>query len=324
MGRIGTIKQARKKIKDILGKMNLVCETDIPRSGLKYSSICQDPEGNYFFFKARMATNPKVEQAFKNEILLTRILNNYFGEDSRIRIPTLLAADFSRKPEWVVFEAVKGRYISLDKLSESICTQVVNALLALRELPTSSLPREIKVRGKIKHYGFWSTSYLWYLRRIKGYLRFLDSDFDNNLRRKIIDLTEASQDFLDGPKVLSHGDFYFLNMLSTKKGLVVFDWEHTRLDLPVADVAYLYVKSQRNRKWAVKIAKRYFDCLGLTWANKMMFQIAVIRYALKFIKDLKILYQEKRVSKSRMNYLLTGIPQCVEKALRGFDELLRP
>lgn len=323
MAKVKIIKGAKNKIKKVLKRLELSCEVEIPRRSLKYLSPCKDKEGNYLFFKARMTTNPKVEQAFKNEILLTGILNNYFKDDSRVKIPALLTSDFSIEPEWVVFEAIKGKHTNSDRLNKNHILKIVSALLALRKLPVASLPLEVKIKGKIKRHGFWKTNYLWYLRRIRSYLRFLKDDIDKDLAKKIISLVKNSQKILNIPKSLSHGDFSLVNLFFTKKGLIVVDWEHTRLDLPVADLAHIYVKTLRfGKSWAQKLVREYFKKAKCKKEEKIMFQITAIRYALRIFKELKIYYEEKRINKKRRDELMVGIPETLEKAVSGFEDLI--
>ncbi len=321
MKRIKLLPNIHNKIKKVLKNLGLTTCSSIPKTAHKYSTMCTDNKERKFFFKIRMEDNPKTERAFINEINYTRFLNQIFQKGHRIQVPKILKYNIASIPEWSLFRLASGKYLDRKNLSVKDRDLIVNTLLNIQKIPLSKLPQE-KPKGETL--GFWQTDYLWYINRITNSLRRLREEIDYKKILQAVNFVVENQKLLDNyPKVLAHGDWDLSHIFLGKNSVILFDWEHARIDIPTMDLAFLFVRTRGNKKWSRDLVLKFIQKKGNRRELRQLFRISIIRYSLKRMANTKLLYEDRIISKEEVEAIRSDCLGLFYKALKGFSEILK-
>ncbi len=321
MKRIKLIPNIHNKIKNILKKQELVAQNPIPRIAQKYSTVCKDNKGRKFFFKIRMEDNPKTKRAFINEINYTKFLNHIFLKRKRIQVPKILKHNIVSEPEWCLFRLASGKYLDKQNLSAKDRNLIVNTLLNIQKIPLSKLPME---RPKGETAGFWQTDYLWYMNRITNSLRRLREEIDHKKILEAVNFIAKNQKILDKySKFLAHGDWDLNHIFLRKNSVILFDWEHARIDIPTMDLAFLFVRTRNDKKWSRDLVLKFMEKKDNKREFKQLFRVSIIRYVLKRMVSIKFVYKDGEISKEEVEAIRSDCLGLFYKALRGFSEIIK-
>lgn len=321
MKRIKLLPNIHNKIRNILKNQGLTAYSPIPKVVHKYSTVCTDNKGRKFFFKIRMEDNPKTKRAFINEINYTRFLNQVFKKGYRIQVPKILKYNIISVPEWSLFKLASGKYLDKKNLSRGDRDLIVNTLLNIQKIPISKLPKEEPKGGEI---GFWQTDYLWYMNRITNSLRRLREEIDYKKILQAVNFIVKNQKLLDKySQFLAHGDWDLSHIFLRKNSVILFDWEHARIDIPTMDLAFLFIRTRGDKKWSRDLVEKFMQKKGNKKQLKQLFRISIIRYSLKRMTNTKFLYEDGIISKEEVEAIRSDCLGLFYKALKGFSEILK-
>jgi aminoglycoside phosphotransferase (APT) family kinase protein len=266
----GTSRFKISKIQRIIDRLDIKVQ-DSPESfskgsGRFYYTPCVY-RGKKTFLKVRLQKNEIVRKSFEREYFVAKFLPEIVAKKLfDIKVPRPLDGDITYKPEWMLFEWIKGKPLGLvyefNKEIEDwfkfipILARNLVQLVSLRKKDFEKIGADTTWLVKVD-FGGYKSELDYCLPYLKGKL------ISKRQTRMIEDLFVQNREFLEGRgDFLAHGDFSTSNFLCFGNQVVITDWEHIHLDNQARDMAHLWIQSWEEPRWRDEFLYQFINNMG--------------------------------------------------------------
>lgn len=318
MKRILYFKKAEEKITPLIKKLGL---KDLNKKGFWpkalegmgrfYISKCLDNKKNKYLFKARIMKSREVLKQMRHEVAVYRFFQK--TPSLKFLFPSLSKEGKSQGIDWYLRpyqEGLLGGNMGKDLgftkkfLSLYSPSQVAEAIISLQKIPL----KKLKSLNLYKHGGWWYYQDFYHYKNT-FFKFFLKSPLNCGLIKKdIIPLIEnifnKNKNFLDDEaKIFTHGDLYpnnFLILPSQK--IFILDWELAHLNNPTFDTCFIWMLSNRDKKWQ----KKFLDLIIKNSDKNFerLFQISLISLSIRFASACWQKLRTEKKGNSNVSFLM--------------------
>ncbi len=286
----------------------------------RYSSICINSRGEKIVFYARIQKNKDAKKKVKKEALFARKL-----QDKNFRkkllfsqfIPQYYKGKIEKDFEWLerkfIIENPLGNNESLKRvITKKGISETVDFLISLRKTKTSLL-KNIPL-GKFPLIDYKKSVHLLSFLQEKNIITTEESSKCKTFLKKYYPLFKQEHLYL------SHGDFNLGNIIFTKDGLKVIDWESMEINNFAYDIAYLLTHLWEGKKWQRKeLLNNYLSHLDKKEKNK--FKI-LLRGNLFYLLGSGIFAKPKEIDKSLLPKRKRFFRNLFKASLKNFEKIL--
>lgn len=217
-----------------------------------YLGAVKDKKGRKFFLKVRVQDVGNLRRYFWKSYILGKILNKNPHLPFNKKTPKLLASSFGQNVDYLLYQYVKGEnlgtrvYYDVIRLKMQEIDEILYILKVFLEIPARLFPKSYDRKGT----SFFKEKFKSFLNL--GIGKYLKKKEIQKLK-KICQLSVLDQ-YL---KFFSHGDFKPNNLIRTKKGIVVVDFEASSISNQFFDFLSIWGYAARKHRWRRSLMKRF-------------------------------------------------------------------
>lgn len=286
----------------------------------RYFSICLASDKKKIVFYARIQKNKDARNKVRKEATFAKELKNKtFQKNLPFAkfIPQYCKGKIERDFEWFEREFIKEEPLGDNELLEKKITrerilQIIKFLLALKETKLS-LFKNIPL-GKFPLKDYKDIPYILLPLKEKEII----SEEEYLVGKKFI--KDYFSLFKKEHKYLSHGDFNLGNIIFTKKGLKIIDWESMEINNFAYDLSYLITHLWQGKKWQRKELINGY-CLKLPKREKKIFTI-LFRGNIIHLTAGGIFARPKEIKKSLLPKRKKFFQKLLKASLESFEKIL--
>ncbi len=286
----------------------------------RYCSLCKNPSEKKIIFYARIQKNKDAAKKVKKETALAIFFQkkNFQEKIPFLRfLPEYYKGKFEKDFEWFEREFIKenplGDNEKLEKRpSKDKISKIVDFLSCLwktriscfRNIPLGTFP--------LSNYKNISLS----IEKFRKEKIITEKEFTKGKEfiKKYINIFKKEH------RYLSHGDFNLGNIIFTKKGLKVIDWESMEINNFAYDIAYLFCHLWQTKQWQRKyLIEKYLERLPKN--KKEIFKI-LFRGNLLFLATGGIWAKPKEIKTAQLKKRKEFFKKITKASLRNFEEIL--
>lgn len=286
----------------------------------RYSSICFTSENKKVVFYARIQKNKDAKKKVKKEALFARkIKEKNFRKKLPFTkfLPQYYKGKIEKDFEWFerefIIENPLGDNESLKRvITKKGILEIVDFLISLKKTKISFLKNISPGRFPLINYK--KSTYLLSFLREKNIITTEEFSKSKIFLKKYYPLFKQEHCYL------SHGDFNLGNIIFTKDGLKVIDWESMEINNFAYDIAYLLCHLWEAKKWQRKeLLNNYLSRLNKKEKDK--FKI-LLRGNLFYLLGGGIFAKPKEINKSLLPKRKRFFQNLLKASLESFEKIL--
>jgi len=255
------IPQAKKSIEQLLARLNLTPEKDVPwfikNKKHLYASKCRNRDGQAVFIKAILENTPRTFTSLKNEASIVKFFSQHKSLSKKINTTNFLGGNLEPPQIWYLHKFIPGKimgeFYDLSIPQSKYIKPLVQNIVSLHNISPANIK---KIKQEIKTIDTVPA---------ESYIKILREHSENSPKlRKLVNFKAVNQflkhqyKFLKkAPLVLTHGDFTFANQIINQNKVYLTDWEWVRFGNFCVDLAHLWVQSWRYPSWQKILLRNY-------------------------------------------------------------------